>query len=152
MFYQYVRFRCTWTEPSEQRLYLWAAARRQEATGSPSKTPQHYIHKSLDDDVKYILCYVWDHDYQNAQWRISLPESMLRETVKWFHIVVYHPGEKQLRDSCHQLYHHHKLCHTIDKYKCEHCQRHKRSGECYGLLPEREMKIENLGKKYLSIW
>ena len=28
-----------------------------------------------------------------------------------------------------------------DKYKCEHCQKHKLSGRGYGLLPEREMRV-----------
>ena len=65
---------------------------------------------------------------------------MLEETVKWFHQVMGHPGEKQLRETLKLRYHHPQLRHTIDNFKCEHCQRHRLSGRGYGLLPEREMQ------------
>ena len=44
-------------------------------------------------------------------------------------------------ESVQQRYHHHELCHRIDKYKYEHFQIHKLSGKVCGPLPEREMKI-----------
>ncbi len=66
---------------------------------------------------------------------------MLEETIKWFHQVRGHPGDKLLHETLKQCYYHSKLQYTIDKFKCEHCQRHKLSGKGYGLLPEREMLI-----------
>ena len=105
------------------------------------KYPNNYIHKRLDDDVEDILCNVRDHNDPNTEWRIALPKSILEETVKWFHIVMIHPSGKQLRESLQKCYHNHKLRHTIDKYKCEHCQRHEFSGIGYGLLPERLIKL-----------
>ena len=66
---------------------------------------------------------------------------MLNETVKWCHQVMGHPGKKLLRKTLQQRYYHSKLQYTIDKFRCEHCQRHKLSGKRYGLLPEREMQI-----------
>ena len=66
---------------------------------------------------------------------------MLKPTVKWFHQVLGHPGEKRLRETLQQRYYHPQLHQTIDKYKCEHCQKHKLSGRGYGLLPEREMRV-----------
>ena len=105
------------------------------------KYPNNYIYKSLDDDVEDILCYVRYNDDPSTQWIIALLESIIQETVKWFHIVMGHPGGKRLRESLQQRYHNHKLCHTIDKYKCQQCQRHKLSGKVYGILPEREIKI-----------
>ena len=95
----------------------------------------------MDDDVKDILCYVRYHDDPNNSWIIAISYSMLKEAVKWFHIFMGHPAEKRLRESLQQRYHHNKLCHTIDKYKCEHFQRHKFPVKGYGLLLEREMKI-----------
>ena len=119
------------------------------------KYPNNYIYKILNDYVEDILCYVRDHDDPNTQRIIALPESMLKDTVKWLHIVMGHPGEKMLIESLQQRYHHHKLCHTIDKYNCEHCQRHKFSGKGYRLLPEREMKIspwEEVAIDLISQW
>jgi hypothetical protein len=52
-----------------------------------------------------------------------------------------HPVEKHLHEALQQCCHHSKLQCTIDKFKCEHCQRHNLSGKGYGLLPEREMQI-----------
>ena len=52
---------------------------------------------NLDDDVDDIICYVKQGQDPNSQWKIVLPASMLDETVKWFHTVIGHPGEKRLR-------------------------------------------------------
>ena len=80
---------------------------------------------------------------------------MLEETFKCFHIVMGHPGEKLLREYIQQRYHHYKLCRAINKYKCEHFQRHKLSGKGYGLLYEREMEIspwEEVAINFIGPW
>ena len=105
------------------------------------KFPSNYIYKCLDDDVEDIICYVKDHHDPTTQWKIALPEQMLKETVAWFHQVMGHPGQDRLRNTIGQRYHHNQLRYTIDKFRCEHCLRHKLSGKGYGLLPEREMRI-----------
>ena len=105
-----------------------------------AKYPEQYIYKSLDKDVDDIICYLRPGDSPDEQWRIALPQQMLEETVKWFHQVMGHPGEKRLRQTLQQRYYHSKLRYTIDKFKCEHCQWHKLSGKGYGLFPEREMR------------
>ena len=103
--------------------------------------PQNYVYKSLADDVEDILCHVKDHDDPNIKWKIALPESMIEQTVHWFHRLMGHPGQKRLRETLKQRYHHPKLRYHIDRFRCEHCQKHKLSGRGYGLLPEREMRI-----------
>jgi hypothetical protein len=105
------------------------------------KYPEQYIYKSLDKDVDDITCYVRPGDNPDEQCHITLPQQMLEETVRWFHQAMGHSGEICLRETLQQRYHHSKLQYTIDKFKCEHCQRHKLSGKGYGLLPEREMQI-----------
>ena len=103
--------------------------------------PSQYIYKTLDDTVEDILCYVKPNDNPATQWRIALPLNMLQPTIKWFHQVMGHPGQKRLRETLHQRYYHPQLRRYIDRYNCEHCQKHKLSGPGYGLLPEREMRI-----------
>ena len=66
---------------------------------------------------------------------------MLKGTVKWFHEVMGHPGTNRLRDTLSQRYHHEYLRRTIDKFRCEHCIRHKLQGPGYGLLPERDVRL-----------
>ena len=73
------------------------------------KYPEQYIYKSLDEDVDDIICYVRQGDNPDEQWRIALPQQMLDETVKWFHQVMGHPGEKNLQDTLQQCYYHSKL-------------------------------------------
>ncbi len=66
---------------------------------------------------------------------------MVVDTVKWFHEVMGHPGEKRLRDMLNQRYHHLKLRYHIEKLKCKDCQKYKLASRGYGLLPERQVRI-----------
>ncbi len=52
-----------------------------------------------------------------------------------------HPGEKKLRDTLNQHYHHPKLRYHIEKLKCKDCQKYKLAGCGYGLLPKHEVRI-----------
>jgi len=74
-----------------------------------AKYPKQYIYKSLDKDIKDIICYVHQGDGPNKQWHIDLPQQMLEETIKWFHQVMGNPGDKCLRETLQQHYHHSKL-------------------------------------------
>ncbi len=101
--------------------------------------PDNYVNLQLDDDVDDIICYKKDPSQPN--WKIALPESMVVDTVKWFHQVMGHPCEKRLREMLNQRYHHPKLCYHIDRLKCKDCQKYKLAGRGYGLLPKREVRI-----------
>ena len=57
-----------------------------------AKYPDNYVNLQLDDDVDDIICYKKYPAQDN--WKIALPDSMVAETVKWFHQVMGHPGEK----------------------------------------------------------
>ena len=68
---------------------------------------------------------------------------MVKPTVEWYHVVLGHPGEKRLDQSIKGRYFHPQLrkkCENVVK-NCEFCQRHKRPGRGFGLLPEREVKV-----------
>ncbi len=71
-----------------------------------------------------------------------LPESIIVDTVKWFHQVMGHPGEKRLRETLNQRYHHPKLRYHIDKLKCKNCQKYKLAGRGHGFLSQQEVRIE----------
>ena len=132
------------TENPEQNPLSYHHIREQQQADNKllslkDKYPNNYIYKCLDDNVEDIICYVKDHDDPTTQWKIALPESMIQETVQWFHQVMGHPGQSRLTETLKQRYYHPKLRYWIDRHKCEHCQRHKLPGRGYGLLPEREM-------------
>jgi hypothetical protein len=66
---------------------------------------------------------------------------MVVDTVKWFHQVMGHPGEKRLQDTLNQHYHDPKLGYHIDKLKCKDCQKYKLASRGYGLLPNQELRV-----------
>ncbi len=90
------------------------------------KYPDNYIDFQLDDDIDGIICYKKDPTQPN--WKTALPKPMVVDTVKWFHQVMGHPGEKRLGEKLNQHYHHPKLCYHIDRLKCKDCQKYKLSG------------------------
>ncbi len=103
------------------------------------KYPDNYVNLQLDNNINDIIWYKRDSTQPN--WKIALPESMLVDTVKWFHQVMGHPGEKRLQERLNQHYHHPRLCYCIDKLKCKDCQNYILAGHGYGLLPKREVRI-----------
>ena len=104
------------------------------------KYPDNYVNLQLDDNVDDIICYKKDPTQSN--WKFALLKSMMViDTVKWFHQVMGHPGEKRLWATLNQRYHHPKLHYHIEKLKCKDCQKYKLEGQGYGLLPKREVWI-----------
>ena len=55
--------------------------------------PNNYINKCLDDNVDDIICHVKDQNDPITQWKIALPDQMVKPTVEWFHQVMGHPGQ-----------------------------------------------------------
>jgi hypothetical protein len=98
------------------------------------KNLDNYVNLQLDDNIDDIICYKKNPTQPN--WKIALPESMVVDTVKWFHQVMGHPGEKRLLEMLNQRYHHPKLRYHIEKLKCKDCQKYKLEGRGYGLLPK----------------
>jgi hypothetical protein len=68
------------------------------------KYPDNYVNLQLDDNIDDIICYKTDPTQLN--WKIALPESMVVDTVNWFHQVMGHPGEKRLQEMLNQCYFH----------------------------------------------
>ncbi len=103
------------------------------------KYPDNYVNLQLDDDVNDIICYKKDPTQPN--WKILLPKSMVVDTVKWFHQVMGHPGEKRLQETLKQRYYQPRLRYHIEKLNCKDCQKHKLEGHGYGLPPKQEVRI-----------
>ncbi len=103
------------------------------------KYPDNYVNLQLDDNVNDIIFYKKDPTQPN--WKIVFPKSMVVDTIKWFHQVMGHPGEKRLCETLNQCYHHPKLCYHIDRVKRKDSQKYKLAGCDYGLLPKQEVRI-----------
>ena len=106
-----------------------------ELLSRKEKYPDRYITKQIGH-VRDLICYVKPGEDRARQWKIALPKSMIKKTIKWFHLVTCHPGVKRLRLSLQVKYYHPELRSEIDKFRCVDCQKHKLDGRGYGLLPE----------------
>jgi hypothetical protein len=56
--------------------------------------PEWYSHKTKNN-VDDILCYTKPGD-NPANWKIALPEDIIKPTIKWYHQVTGHPGSNRL--------------------------------------------------------
>ena len=81
-----------------------------------------------------MLCYCKPGLNKEENWKIVLPRKLLMSTIKWFHIVTGHPGEKILELTLRSRFFHPELRHLVKKFKCDLCQRQKLPGKGYGLL------------------
>jgi hypothetical protein len=77
------------------------------------KYPDNYVNLQLDDNVNDIICYRKDPTQPN--WKIALHQTMVVDTVKWFHQVMGHPGEKRLQETLIQHYYYQRLRYCIEK-------------------------------------
>ena len=118
------------------------------------KHPNNYVTKELDDNV-HVICHVKTGKDPNVDWKIALPESMLDETISWFHTVLCHPGQKRLNEMMQTRYYHPDLRRHINNLRCDVCSRNKLSGPGYGLLPEREVRgqpFEEIAVDLIGPW
>ncbi len=90
------------------------------------------------NNVDNILCYTKPGD-NPANWKIALPEDLIKPTIKWYHQVTGHPGRKRFYGQLRQRYYHRDLCRMVDNLNCDFCQRNKLDGKGYGFLPEHEV-------------
>jgi hypothetical protein len=59
------------------------------------KYPDNYVNLQLDHNANDNICYKKDPTQPN--WKIALPESMVVDTVKWFHQIMGPPDEKNYK-------------------------------------------------------
>ena len=86
-----------------------------------NKFPNHFITKEIDT-VQDLICYVKPGANPDTSWRIVLPTSMLKSTIKWYHLVTGHPGTKMLELTLKHKYYHPDIRSAIEKFNCPHCQ------------------------------
>ena len=57
------------------------------------KNPDCYFETKIGK-VQNVLCYCKPGLNKSENWKIALPRKLMKSTIKWFHIVTGHPGEK----------------------------------------------------------
>ena len=76
-------------------------------------------------------------------WKIVIPNSILDDTVRWYHQFLNHIGQRRLIDTISAHHWHPDLSACVKQHvsTCDSCQHNKHSGPGYGLLPPREAAL-----------
>ena len=104
---------------------------------SATRHPEWYSRKDINS-VADVLCYTRPND-DSSNWKITLPNELVKPTIQWYHQVTGHPGSKRLYEHLRQRYYNRDMRRYIDCFNCNYCQRNKLEGRGYGLLPEWEV-------------
>ena len=110
-------------------------------------------------DHRYVICNVngtdvMCHKEENEDWRLCLPEGLIKESIKFYHLLLGHCGTQRLYDTMRARFHHPGLYTKCESYKCpDNCHMYKNQGRSYGhhaprqaqLLPWNECAVDLIG-------
>ena len=108
---------------------------QQHAARSPDKILQVQMAPNVS-----IMCYVPE---PNAPWKIYLPQQLLTNAVRWYHLSLGHIGSSRLHDTLRMHFYHPQLKQKCEREvkRCDSCQRHKQVGRGHGALAGREVSL-----------
>ena len=74
------------------------------------------------------------------EWRIVIPPTMIDEVIRWYHLVLGHPGSQKLYDTINARFFYPGLSTLCQQYQCpDDCGMIKNQGRQYGYLAAREV-------------
>ena len=145
--------------PFQLDYHTIAQAQLQDAALQQQRQTQPLrIQRRLFAPGMQLYCYITT---PGGQGKIYLPDVLLQDSVKWYHLALGHSGTTRLADTLRMHFHNPRLqqaCETEVK-KCDTCQRHKNVGRGHGatasrdapLLPWQEIAIDLIGPWMLSL-
>merc|ERR1712177_202732 len=80
-----------------------------------------------------------DIESNRSTWKIVIPETLLPNLLKWYHLVLGHCGSQRLYDTVRSRFFAkslHRAC-IKETNDCQICQMNKNSTKQYGHLPPR---------------
>jgi transposase InsO family protein len=93
--------------------------------------------------------------------KIILPDSLLKDIVRWYHLALGHCGITRLADTLRMHFHHSRLQASCEEEvkTCDTCQRYKSVGRGYGetagreapLVPWQDVAVDLIGPWTLTI-
>jgi hypothetical protein len=121
-----------------------------------ARQPQRYVRQMLAPN-RMVYCSIPE---PGAHWKIYLPNELLENTVRYYHLVLSH-GTTQLYDTISMHFYNCALKGAVENlvFKCDPCQRSKLVGREHGqtalreaaLLPLREVAIDLIGPWELKV-
>jgi transposase InsO family protein len=99
--------------------------------------PIHYPIKIINGIT--IVCYRNQFNIQDNEWKIFIPQTMINQTIRWYHLLLGHPGSTRLYDTITARFHHPGLSTLCQQYQCpDNCTMYKNQGQQYGYLAPRQ--------------
>ena len=89
-----------------------------------------------------LVCYRDNPNANADEWRIYLPRSILPEVIRWYHMILGHPGVTRLYDTIRARFYAERLSVHCRDYICpDNCSQYKQQGRGYGMLPPRHAPL-----------
>ena len=75
-------------------------------------------------------------------WKIYIPQSLIQNVIRWYHMILGHPGTTCLYDTIRARFYSERLSIHCRDYVCpDNCSQFKQQGRGYGKLPPRHAQI-----------
>ena len=111
-----------------------------ELMQSTQLDPVHFPVKMINNVM--IICYREQLTMNDNGWRIVIPQSMIDTVVRWYHLVLGHPGRQRLYDTINARFFYPGLSTICEQYRCpDDCDMIKNQGRQYRHLAAREVNI-----------
>ena len=89
-----------------------------------------------------IICKRQEFPLQDDEWRIVIPAAMINNVIRWYHLVLGHPGSQRLYDTINARFFYPGLSTLCKGYRClDDCDMIKNQGQQYGHLAPREVAL-----------
>lgn len=116
-----------------------AQARDAELVELQAQHPAKFIQQMLAPDTM-VYCFIKE---PNAPWKIYLPNELLDDAVRFYHLALSHVGMNRLYDTLSLHFYNRHMRNKVEDLvaRCDTCQRQKLVGRGHGHLPPREAEL-----------
>jgi transposase InsO family protein len=89
-----------------------------------------------------IVCYRQELPIEDNQWRIAIPPTLINSVIRWYHLILGHPGSQRLYDTINARFYYPGLSTLCQQYQCpDNCTMMKNQGQQYGHLAPKTVTI-----------
>ena len=112
---------------------------------------QHYPIKIVNG--RNLVCYCTNPNIVGEdEWKIYLPQSMIQDVIRWYHIILGNPDVTRLYDTIQAGFHAERLSIHCRDYICpDNCSRFKQQGRGYGKLPPCHVEIAPWNEVFIDL-
>ena len=100
---------------------------------------QHFPIKVINR--RNLICYR-ENPAEQDNWKIYIPESLIHDILRWYHLILGHCGMSRLYDTVRARFHTPRLSVYCRDFVCsDYCHLYKNQGRGYGHTPPRQAAL-----------